>query len=136
MENHHSKDLKHACSIHINACEGCIDHCQKFIASCAQNTDEIVCAKEVGTLINVCAIVVRTGKNVIEVCQKYMQADNQGALHPLLKQCVALTELCVAECQGCSDKARRMGDRSKKLALECIQRCTDSAKICAEIMKN
>lgn len=136
MENHHSKDLKHACSIHINACEGCIDHCQKFIASCAQNTDEIVCAKEVGALINVCAIVVRTGKNLIEVCQKHMQSDEQNSLNPLLKKCVPLTEQCVAECQACTDKARRASDRSKKLALECIRWCTDSANICAEIMKN
>jgi hypothetical protein len=136
MEKYDVKDLNHACTIHINACESVIDHCQKFIATCADNTDEIICAKEVGSLINVCTIAVRTGKNLVEVCQQLTRSEQAQEPHfALLKQCVPVTNQCVELCQSCADKARRLSDRSKKAALECIQGCTDSAQLCAEIIK-
>lgn len=136
MEKHDVKDLNHACAIHINACEAVIDHCQKFIATCGDHTDEIVCAKEVGGLINACTIAVRTGKNLIEVCQNMTHSEHAQEPHgAMLKQCAPVTTQCVELCQSCADKARRLSDRSKKAALECIKGCTDSAQLCAEIMK-
>lgn len=136
MEKHDVKDINHACTIHINACEACIDQCQKFIASCGDNTDEIICAKEVGGLINVCTIAVRTGKNLIEVCQQQTQSEQAQEPHfALLKQCSPITSQCVEQCQNCADKARRFSDRSKKAAFDCIKACTDSAQLCAEIIK-